>query len=194
MNRRGFVGSFGGVLAGLALGLKARVARAAVRWLRPPGALSLGEFERACIRCFRCAEVCQVNAIRFDATTDLRGSDTPYVVARERACVLCMKCTEACPTGALAKISPTADVVQHAVKMGTPVLTRSRCIPWRGEGVCRLCFYVCPYPGSAVALAGPQQAPLFDAAACVGCGLCEEACPEQARAIRIEPLGARVNR
>ena len=30
--------------------------------------------------------------------------------------------------------------------------------------------------------------PVFDAAACVGCGLCEEACPERARAIRILPF------
>jgi NAD-dependent dihydropyrimidine dehydrogenase PreA subunit len=40
-----------------------------------------------------------------------------------------------------------------------------------------------------VALVGPQQAPHFTPEQCVGCGLCEEACPEQARAIRIIPLG-----
>jgi Pyruvate/2-oxoacid:ferredoxin oxidoreductase delta subunit len=69
------------------------------------------------------------------------------------------------------------------------VLERRACIPWRGEGVCRLCYYVCPYPDSAVALVGPQQGPLFSPEHCVGCGLCEEACPEQARAIRIVPPG-----
>jgi ferredoxin-type protein NapG len=187
MNRRRVLGVLAGLLGGVAVGFRARVAHAA-RWLRPPGALAPGWFERACIRCFRCAEVCPVQAIRFDASSDLRTSDTPFVVPRERGCVLCMKCTEACPTGALQKTSPDLAAVQLAVRMGTPVLERSRCIPWRGEGVCRLCFYVCPFQGTAIALVGPQQAPSFDSKSCVGCGLCEEACPEHAQAIRIRPL------
>ena len=40
-------------------------------------------------------------------------------------------------------------------------------------------------------LVGPQKAPLFHPEACVGCGLCEEACPETAQAIRIVPLEER---
>jgi NAD-dependent dihydropyrimidine dehydrogenase PreA subunit len=38
-----------------------------------------------------------------------------------------------------------------------------------------------------VELVGPRMAPLFHPEACVGCGLCEEACPEEAQAIRIRP-------
>ena len=128
-----------------------------------------------------------MSAIRFDFAGGLRDADTPFLEARERGCVLCMKCTQICPTGALQKLDAEPATVQRRVRMGVPVLERSRCIPWRGQGVCRLCFYVCPYPGTAVALVGPQHAPLFDAACCVGCGLCEEACPDYARAIRIEP-------
>jgi ferredoxin-type protein NapG len=187
VNRRGVFGALGGLVVGLALRARAGAAQIARR-LRPPAALAGGAFERACIRCFRCAEVCPVGAIRFASSLDPRQSDLPYVEARLRGCIVCMKCTAACPTGALQKTEPDLPIVQHRVRMGTPVLARSRCIPWRGDGVCRLCFYVCPYPGTAVALVGPQQAPSFDPAACVGCGLCEEACPEGARAIHIEPL------
>ena len=74
--------------------------------------------------------------------------------------------------------------------MGVPQLTRSRCLPWTGAGVCRLCFEVCPYPNRAVELVGAQLGPLFHPEACVGCGLCEEACPDGAHAIVILPLEA----
>jgi MauM/NapG family ferredoxin protein len=189
VNRRNFVFGALGLLASAAIGVKARVTRAMAR-LRPPGALPEKEFDRACIRCFRCAEVCPVGCIRMDGFFDLKGSDTPWVDARARACILCMKCTQACPTGALQNIGADPALVQLKVRMGTPVLNKKTCLPWSHEGVCRLCYYACPYPDSAVDLSGPGQAPVFYADKCTGCGLCEEACPETARAIRILPPGA----
>lgn len=143
--------------------------------IRPPGALAPDEFESACIGCWRCAEVCPPKAIRFEG-------GLPVVDTHERACTLCMKCPSVCPTGAL------TPVPAEAVRMGTPVLDRKACLPWSGTGNCRLCHLVCPYPDQAVELVGAQAAPLFHPEACVGCGLCEEACPDIARAIRIEPF------
>ena len=102
-----------------------------------------------------------------------------------------MACTEACPTGALARIPAIPERVAAEVRIGVPVLDRKTCLPWSGEGVCRLCAYVCPMGSRAVELVGPQQAPLFHPEGCVGCGLCEEACPEEARAIRIAPARRR---
>jgi len=74
--------------------------------------------------------------------------------------------------------------------MGRPVLDAQKCIALLGTGECRACFYVCPYPGDAIRLEGLSHGPVFDDDACVGCGLCEEACPERARAIRIVPVEA----
>ena len=186
MNRRGLLSAALAACAGVAIGLRARKRR--THFLRPPTADSAA-FEARCIRCFRCAEVCPPKAIRLDSSLALT-IDLPYIEAAERGCTLCMKCTEACPTGALTPTAPDSRIVHQSIKMGVPVLARDRCISWRGVGVCRLCYYVCPYPDTAVALVGPQQAPLFDPAQCVGCGLCEEACPSIARAIRILPRPA----
>lgn len=181
------------LVAGALAGLWTRVARALPR-IRPPGALAAGGFEARCIRCFRCAEVCPPKAIRIGPLLQGglagAGDELPHLELRARACVLCMKCTQACPTGALAKLGADPAEVQRQVKMGRPELDRARCLPWTGRGVCRLCFYACPYAGTAVALVGPAQAPMFDSSHCVGCGLCEEACPETAQAIRIVPLDA----
>lgn len=168
LTRRSWLTAAGG-LAALSLGLWPRDAAARVR---PPGALPEDAFARACIRCFRCAEVCPPKAIRFDG-----GDDLPWLDLSDRACVLCMQCTEVCPTAAL----------DGEVKMGTPVVDRERCLPWTGDGVCRLCWYACPYADEAIVLTGPRLAPVVRPDACPGCGLCEEACPTDVRAIRVVP-------
>jgi ferredoxin-type protein NapG len=186
VNRRGLIGA---LTAALALAAVPKRARANARKIRPPGALPPGAFEHACIGCYRCAEVCPTKCIDFPAAFSLDQA-TPFIDTSAHACVLCMKCTQVCPTDALAKLEADADVVFKHVRMGTPKLTRSACLPWNGQGVCRLCYAVCPYPDKAVELVGPQLAPLFHADACVGCGLCEEACPDLASAIVIEPFGA----
>lgn len=188
MNRRALVGA---LTAAAALAIVPKRTRANAKKIRPPGALAPGAFEQACIGCFRCAEVCPTSCIRFPGVFSIDQA-TPYVETAEKACVLCMKCTQVCPTDALVPIKVDTDVIAKEVRMGVPVLERSQCLPWNGQGICRLCYQVCPYPEKAVELVGPQKAPLFHAEACVGCGLCEEACPELARAITIKPLGFEV--
>jgi NapH/MauN family ferredoxin-type protein/MauM/NapG family ferredoxin protein len=159
----------------------------ASRRLRPPGAAPGAEFAARCIRCQRCAEVCPVKAIRFGPALDLRLSDTPFIDPHERACTLCMKCTRACPTQALLPSRAHLAEAQAQVRMGTPVLRRDQCIAWTRQGLCRLCYYACPYPDSAIVLMGPGQTPVFDPGHCVGCGQCEEVCPRHAHAIQIVP-------
>ena len=177
MNRRAIIGA---AAAALALAAVPKRSRADTRKLRPPGALKPGAFEASCIGCFRCAEVCPTRVIRFPSALAVENA-TPHLEFDDRACVLCMKCTDVCPTDALVPVQV------DAVRIGVPKLKRSECLPWTGRGICRLCYQVCPYPDRAVELVGPQKAPLFHAEACVGCGLCEEACPDSARAIVILP-------
>jgi ferredoxin-type protein NapG len=184
VNRRALIGA---VAAAFTLAVVPKRSRASPHKIRPPGALPPGAFEQACIGCFRCAEVCPTKTIRFPSVLSL-DTATPELDFSTQACVLCMKCTQVCPTEALVKLETNPDVIASRVRMGVPKLKRAQCLPWTGQGVCRLCYQVCPYPDKAIEIVGPQKAPLFHANACVGCGLCEEACPDTAQAIVIEPL------
>lgn len=184
MNRRRLIGA---IAAAVTLGLVPQRKARASTLLRPPGALARGVFEQTCIGCYRCAEVCPTTAIRFPTGLSLEAA-LPYLEPRAAACVLCMQCTQVCPTQALKPLVAEPHAVQQTVKIGQPKLARNRCLPWTGSGVCRLCFEVCPYQGSAVELVGEQLGPLFHPEGCVGCGLCEEACPDGAHAIQIVPL------
>lgn len=187
MKRRALLGA---AVAAVAL-LTPKRSRAARR-IRPPGALPPGQFEKTCIGCYRCALVCPPKCIEFSSVLSA-DSATPYLELKARACTLCMKCTQVCPTDALLPIAADAKVVAKEVRMGTPVLDRKKCLAWNRTGSCSLCFQVCPYPDAAVELVGLNAGPLFHAEACVGCGLCEEACPDLARAIRVEPLEAKAS-
>jgi ferredoxin len=187
MKRRGLIGA---LAAAIALAAVPKRARDSTPRLRPPGALPPGAFEQTCIGCVRCAEVCPTACISFSSPLSMEQA-LPFIEPATKACVLCMKCTQVCPTDALVPLKLDRDVIAREVKMGRPVLERSRCLSWNGDGVCRLCFHVCPSHEQAITLTGPRASPVFHADACVGCGLCEEACPTLAHAIRIEaPRGA----
>ena len=154
--------------------------------LRPPGALAEPDFLARCIRCGRCGTVCEAGCIRFGDSLDTEGS-TPYIVPVERACVLCMQCGEVCPSGALEPISEDLAVVADRVRMGTAVIDNGLCWARGGRGVCRACWYACPFGDGAVELRGPFLRPHIVEERCVGCGLCAEACPPEAHAITIRP-------
>jgi ferredoxin len=180
----------GAAVAGLAIGLGAgcelRAERSPATRLRPPGALPEREFLARCIRCGRCGTVCVAACIRFDDELGADGS-APYIVPDERACVLCMHCGDVCPTGAIAPIPDDREVVAERVRMGTAQLDGSVCWARGGRGICRACWYACPYADRAIVLLGAFLAPSIDEARCVGCGQCARACPSTPRAISLRP-------
>lgn len=153
--------------------------------VRPPTATPA--FAARCIRCARCTEVCPPGCLVLDDSLDPRLHGLPHVAVETRACTLCMACGDVCPTGALAPRSAALDDVRGAVAMGLARIDRARCRTWSGRGACRACVLACPLPDEAITLTGVGLAPVVRDAACLGCGLCAEACPPDARAIHVEP-------
>ena len=103
------------------------------------------EFLAQCIRCTRCADVCDVGCILLFGPGAGKHQGTPYLVPRDQGCTLCLKCGPACPTGALEVL-----VAKKDARMGTAVVDKRLCVSHNGTGVCGACFTACPLRGSAI--------------------------------------------
>lgn len=159
--------------------------QAAIRFIRPPGAVSETEFESRCIRCGQCGEICPNRCIRFFGMENgLASIDTPYIIPREQACILCMKCGEACPTAAIQPIEREAGTILQFVKMGQARVDEQLCLSYQGK-TCGVCYRACPLQDIAIKT-GMLEQPIVSPA-CVGCGLCERSCIQIPQAIRIIP-------
>ena len=159
--------------------------RGGTSFLRPPGARPEEDFLARCIRCRKCGENCPNDVIRFvgpEGPPEARG--TPYLVPREKACILCHTCNNGCPSGALRPIDPEVFPPPPESRMGFELDT-NLCHAFHGY-ICGVCIRACPYEGVALK-ADIWEVPVIDQAACVGCGLCEQACVHMPQAIRIRP-------
>ncbi len=102
--------------------------------LRPPGAVVEDEFEKTCIRCRKCMEVCPYDSIKTAHAEWGLKMGAPLIVPREIPCYLCMKCPPVCPTGALQPITQ-----KEEARMGLAVIDTDACFAYNGI-VCRACY------------------------------------------------------
>lgn len=152
-----------GVVAGGAAMILLSRRRTYAEGVYPPGALPSGEFEAACLRCARCVEVCDQQAL--DSGID----GLPRINGINGYCDFCMDCVEACPTTALSPVSVEQPVI------GVVSINQNRCLAWQWPS-CRLCYERCMELYEAIHLDDDWR-PMIDMERCVGCGACVEVCP-----------------
>jgi NAD-dependent dihydropyrimidine dehydrogenase PreA subunit len=195
LSRRGFVtAAVGGVLAAE---LTRRVG-GGPKLIRPPGSVAESRFLDLCIRCGECLKVCPGSVLQpAGFAAGLEAVWTPMAVLTHAGCHQeCNFCTQVCPTGA---IRPLSIPEKQKIPMGLAVIDSKTCLPHRGERDCQLCYQECEaagyhaiqmrtiqlpvgeVPAGAVSQMELEEmarieAPFVDAAACVGCGLCEYRC------------------
>ena len=190
-SRRQFVAGIG-VVAGGGAGFVFRQASAGglgACLLRPPGARPEPDFLAACVRCGQCVEACPFDTLRLAVGARAGiANGTPYLDSREVPCYLCqgyddLKCITACPTGAL---GPVADITD--IRMGVAVIDEQLCLAYNGT-ICRTCWHICPFPNQAIVF-DQLLRPVVNSEVCIGCGLCDYACPTERSSIPIRPTGA----
>jgi Pyruvate/2-oxoacid:ferredoxin oxidoreductase delta subunit len=72
------------------------------------------------------------------------------------------------------------------VRMGTAVIDKRTCITHLGIGKCEACYTICPLKEDAIVLKALLKPEVMERG-CVGCGLCEEVCPVESKAIHVQP-------
>jgi len=162
VSRRGFALSLvSGVSAVLALRLNNKTGS---NWqhtiIRPPGALSEGEFLKRCIKCGQCMRACPTNVIQPGGIErGLENLWTPILNNRigSSGCQLnCVVCGQICPSSAIRPITLAEkrglDEFAQAgpIKMGTAFIDHNRCLPWAMGKPCIVCEENCPLSPKAI--------------------------------------------
>ncbi len=226
LSRRALIASAAAAAGTAALvRLSSRAADAATaKPLRPPGSVDEELFLDLCIRCGQCFKVCP-GPVLHAAGLEYGWESlwTPVARPEHAGCHQdCNFCTQVCPTGA---IQPLDLAAKRRFHMGLARVDTETCLPFRGQDRrdCDLCYVECRQAGYEaiemreirIALDPPPPegmfsdlelsemsrilAPVVNAEACVGCGICEYRChtrnvvQEQAlahSAIRVSAEGA----
>ncbi|HFD81198.1 MAG TPA: hypothetical protein ENK05_12525 [Gammaproteobacteria bacterium] len=161
-----------------------RAEQRASRWIRPPFAAPELEFLVACTRCAACIEACPHDVIfPLPARCGATVVGTPALDLNHRGCHLCpdWPCVAACEPAALCRPPEEPEALPRLASVS---LESRYCLPYQGPE-CGACAGSCPLPDT---LRWEGTRPSIDAASCVGCALCREACIADPRAFSVAAL------
>ena len=154
--------------------------------LRPPGAAPGADFLNLCTGSAQCALACPADAILMLPREDGSGLEAPRIIPADGACVVCddLSCMKVCPTGALTLLP------REEIRVGRAAVNHGACFAWNEtDAECDDCVTHCPVGARAIRIEEQEggRGPVVGEA-CVGCGACEQHCPEYPGAVRVFPI------
>jgi len=162
------------------------------RLVRPPGGRVERDLLALCSRCGQCMKVCPTNVLQpAISAAGVEGLFTPQMDFLVGSCEWsCNECGKVCPTGAIQALTLPA---KRKTVIGRAYIDRNRCIPWADAETCLVCQELCPVPDKAIVISTAEVVapggkrvtlgrPEVIAEKCIGCGVCENACPVAHRA------------
>src|SRR5664280_261182 len=143
----------------------------------PPGGLGIVDFNKDCIACSLCINVCP-NSVLQPAYKQygIAGMLQPVMNYHKSFCTYnCTKCTEVCPTNAL---HPLVLEAKKLTQLGKAKFIKDNCIVKTEKTACGACSEACPTKAChMIAYEGNLVIPEVTEDICIGCGHCEFACP-----------------
>jgi ferredoxin len=192
LSRRNVIAGIGTVAVGAGLPVAVcKTAGNSKAVVRPPGTVPEDEFLQLCVRCGQCIKVCPNNVLQpigLEYGFDLLW--TPKVTPDWSGCEpSCNNCGQVCPTGAIRALDLPE---KQAARIGLAEVDKKTCLPYVGNGRCRLCVDECNAAGydaiEFVRVGGEAAdngepiensgvlAPVVLEDKCIGCGLCQMRC------------------
>jgi len=143
----------------------------------PPGGISIADFNKDCIACSLCINVCP-NSVLQPAYKQygIAGIMQPVMDYHKSFCTYnCTKCTEICPTNAL---HPLLLEAKKLTQLGKAKFIKDNCIVKTEKTACGACSEACPTKAChMIPYEGNLVIPEVTEDICIGCGHCEFACP-----------------
>ena len=154
--------------------------------ITPPGSVSVEHFTQACSACHLCVSACPTKVITPSLLEyGVAGLLQPLMNYQKSACDYeCNICGRVCPTGA---ILPLPLEEKKLTKIGNVELLQDKCIVYKENKNCGACGEFCPTKAIFSVNKNNILYPETDDKYCIGCGVCEKACPTTPKSIVVHP-------
>lgn len=148
----------------------------------PPGSISIEHFSKTCTACHLCVSTCPTKVITPSLTAyGISGFLQPKMNFTKSSCEYeCNLCGRVCPTGA---ILPLPLEEKKLTQIGKVELFRDTCIVYQENKNCGACGEFCPTQAIYSVSKNNVLYPETDDQYCIGCGICEKACPTTPKSI-----------
>jgi ferredoxin len=153
----------------------------------PPGAGSVARFSQRCTGCHLCVAACWYHVIKPSmASYGNVGTMQPVMDYSSGFCFHeCNRCGRVCPTGA---IEPLSIEEKKLTRIGSVRLIEKLCVVYAHHADCGACAELCPTHAVYTEEKDGLLYPKIDQKFCIGCGACENVCPQWPKAILVDPI------